>query len=85
MFEKWQVLSQNGSSMSEILWVEETSAGECLAVEKDTKEKLVLPEKNRVNALKYLQADLGQVGTKRVVNLAMDWCYWTYIKKCMNI
>lgn len=41
----------------------------------------MLPDKYRANALKYLHADLGHVGTERVVNLARDRFYWSYIKK----
>ncbi|KAI3351461.1 hypothetical protein L3Q82_020223, partial [Scortum barcoo] len=49
------------------------------------RRQLVLPEKYRSIALKYLHDEMGHVGTERVINLARDRFYWPYMKREIDL
>ncbi|KAI3367337.1 hypothetical protein L3Q82_008380 [Scortum barcoo] len=49
------------------------------------RRQLVLPEKYRSIALKYLHGEMGHVGTERVINLARDRFYWPYMKREIDL
>uniref|UniRef100_A0A8C6LHP9 Gypsy retrotransposon integrase-like protein 1 n=1 Tax=Nothobranchius furzeri TaxID=105023 RepID=A0A8C6LHP9_NOTFU len=49
------------------------------------RRKLVVPEKYKLIAIKYLHDEMGHVGAQRVTSLARDRFYWPYMKKDIEV